>query len=174
MKDEIFDVVDENDQVIRQATRHEIHQKKWRHRAIHILIFDSQHRLFLQKRSLTKDSHPGKWDSSCSGHLDAGETYEIAAQRELKEELDVTWPISSADSVLYLPASSATDQEFIKVFRLFHSGPFQWNAEEISEGQFFEMAYLQQWIAQEPKNFATAFRTIFQKFLTACDHSPTV
>jgi isopentenyl-diphosphate delta-isomerase type 1 len=174
MKEEIFDVVDENDQVIRQATRREIHQKKWLHRAIHILIFDSQQRLFLQKRSLTKDSHPGKWDSSCSGHLDAGETYEIAAKRELEEELGVALPIASTDSILYLPASSATDQEFIKVFRLFHSGPFQWNAEEISEGQFFEIDYLQQWITQKPENFATAFQTIFQKFLTACDRSSTV
>ncbi|MEZ5406009.1 MAG: NUDIX domain-containing protein [Verrucomicrobiia bacterium] len=62
--------------------RREIHEKKkLLHRAIHIFIFDSANRLFLQKRSLTKDSHPGKWDSSCSGHLDTGETYEIAAQR---------------------------------------------------------------------------------------------
>ncbi|MBX7157994.1 MAG: NUDIX domain-containing protein [Verrucomicrobiae bacterium] len=174
MKEEIFDVVDEKDRVIGQVTRREIHEKKLLHRAIHIFIFDSRNRLFLQKRSLMKDSHPGKWDSSCSGHLDTGETYAIAAQRELKEELGITFSISTADRILYLPASEATDQEFIQVFRLMHPGPFQLHPEEISEGQFFEIHHIQQWIEKKPEDFATAFHTIFHKFLTACDHSSTV
>ena len=43
--------------------------------------------VLLQKRSLWKDRQPGKWDSSAAGPLDAGESYEEAAVRELKEEL---------------------------------------------------------------------------------------
>ena len=164
MTEEWFDVVDENDQVIRQATRQEVHHQKWRHRAVHILVFQNEKaqalKLFLQKRALTKDSHPGKWDSSCSGHLDAGETYEMAAQRELKEELGLS--ITSLELLTYLPASATTDWEFIKIFRIFHSGPFQLNPQEISEGKFFEIAQIQKWIDQKPKDFATAFRTLFQ------------
>ena len=42
-----------------------------------------------QKRSLTKDSNPGCWDLSSAGHLDAGDTREEAAVRELSEELGI-------------------------------------------------------------------------------------
>lgn len=160
MAEEWFDVVDNKDQVIRQATRQDVHRQKWRHRAVHILIVENQ-RLFLQKRVLTKDAHPGKWDSSCSGHVDAGENYEMAAQRELQEELGLTLPHETLELLTYLPASDATDWEFIKIFRTSHSGPFQLNKHEISEGQFFTLTHIQTWIEQKPEDFATAFRTIF-------------
>lgn len=166
MTEEWFDVVDEKDQVIRQATRQEVHRQKWRHRAIHILVMqnkgDKDENLFLQKRALTKDFHPGKWDSSCSGHLDAGEDYERAAQRELQEELGLTLPVTTLEFLTYLPASNITDWEFIKIFRVYHPGPFQLNANEISEGQFFKISHIQTWIEQKPEDFATAFRTLFQ------------
>src|SRR5271154_1139776 len=85
--DELFDVVDLDDQVIGQAPRREVHARKLLHRAIHVLVHDPNGHLFLQRRSLTKDSDPGCWDASCTGHVDAGEDYLIAARRELGEEL---------------------------------------------------------------------------------------
>lgn len=57
------------------------------HRAVHIYVFDSAQNIYLQKRSLTKSIQPGKWDTSVGGHVDAGETFEQAAYREMKEEL---------------------------------------------------------------------------------------
>ena len=45
--------------------------------------------ILLQKRSQTKDSFPGCLDTSSAGHLDAGEDFDAAARRELKEELGV-------------------------------------------------------------------------------------
>jgi hypothetical protein len=47
-----------------------------KHRAVHILVFNARGQVFLQKRSLKKDLHPGVWDSSTSGHLDTGEDYD--------------------------------------------------------------------------------------------------
>ncbi|MDP7586167.1 MAG: NUDIX domain-containing protein, partial [Verrucomicrobiota bacterium] len=82
MGEEIFDVVDANDQVIGQKTRSEVHRLGLRHRAIHLLVFNAEGELFLQKRSTKKDCFPGTWDSSVSGHVDAGETYDACAQRE--------------------------------------------------------------------------------------------
>ena len=38
--DEIFDVVDERDEVIGQEQRSEVHRKGLRHRAVHILFFN--------------------------------------------------------------------------------------------------------------------------------------
>src|SRR5688572_31217226 len=87
MAEEIFDVVNERDEVIGQKPRSEIHRLKLKHRAVHVLVFNSKGQLFLQKRSMTKDCFPGTWDSSASGHLDCGEEYDACARRELREEL---------------------------------------------------------------------------------------
>jgi len=61
----------------------------WVHRAVHLLLFDPAGNLLLQKRALTKDIQPGKWDTSVGGHLDPGEDFETAVHRELAEELGI-------------------------------------------------------------------------------------
>src|SRR5437773_10117857 len=87
MPEEIFDVVNEHDEVIGQKPRSEIHRLKLNHRAVHVLVFNSRGELFLQKRSMKKDCFPGVWDSSASGHLASGESYDACAVRELREEI---------------------------------------------------------------------------------------
>ena len=67
---ELFDVVDEHDRVIGVEPRGVVHARDLRHRAVHLFVFNAAGELFLQKRSAWKDRHPGKWDSSASGHLD--------------------------------------------------------------------------------------------------------
>src|SRR5438477_9406801 len=87
--EEWFDVVNDRDEVVGRPTRREVHARGLLHRAVHVLVFDANGRIFLQKRSMKKDMSPGLWDSSCSGHLDAGEDYDAAATRELGEEIGV-------------------------------------------------------------------------------------
>ena len=63
MNNELLSVVDENDRVIDTRPRYEIHAKGLRHRAVHILVFNQQDVLFLQKRSMKKDLNKGLWDT---------------------------------------------------------------------------------------------------------------
>lgn len=83
-------MVNEQDAVIGRRPRSEVHRLDLRHRAVHVLLFNSRGELFLQQRSLSKDNWPGVWDSSASGHLDSGEDYDPCVLRELQEELGVT------------------------------------------------------------------------------------
>ena len=69
---EIFDIVDVEDKVIGRASREEVHRQGFLHRSTHLLVFDDKGRVLLQKRSIEKDTFPGKWDSSVSGHVDSG------------------------------------------------------------------------------------------------------
>src|SRR5258708_25071344 len=92
MNDEIFDVVNDRDEVIGQACRAEVHRTGLKHRAVHLLIFNARGEIFLQKRSLKKDNFPGVWDSSSSGHLDQGEAYDACVLREVWEELGIKLP----------------------------------------------------------------------------------
>ena len=87
MPEEMFDVVDEQDRVLRQAPRSVVHAKHWLHRASHIFVFNSKDELLVHRRSATKDECPLLCTSSASGHLAAGEDYSTAAVRELEEEL---------------------------------------------------------------------------------------
>jgi isopentenyldiphosphate isomerase len=87
MSEEIFDVVNERDEVIDAKPRSYVHANGLLHRAVHVLVFNSRGEIFLQKRSMKKDRQPGVWDSSCSGHVDSGETYDETAGRELREEI---------------------------------------------------------------------------------------
>ena len=62
MPEEIFDVVNERDEVIDQKPRGEVHARGLLHRAVHVLVFNSRGEIFLQKRSVKKDRQPGVWD----------------------------------------------------------------------------------------------------------------
>src|SRR3974390_3521401 len=87
MPEDIFDVVNERDEVIGRAPRKEVHARGLWHRAVHVLVFNARGEVFLQKRSMLKDTAKGQWDSSSSGHLDSGEEYDACAVRELREEI---------------------------------------------------------------------------------------
>ena len=161
MPEEIFDVVNERDEVIDAKPRREVHRLGLLHRAIHVLVFNSRGELFLQKRSLTKDREPGKWDSSTSGHVDSGEDYDACAVRELREEIGLT--VAKAPERLFkIDACPETDAEFVWVYRCRAEGPFQLHPDEIECGGWFAPEKITHWIAGKPADFAGAFRLIWQ------------
>jgi len=158
--EEFFDVVNERDEVVGRASRREVHARRLRHRAVHVLVFDRAGRVFLQKRSMKKDMSPGKWDSSSSGHLDAGEDYDAAAVRELGEELG--WRTAVPPERWFrVEACVETGEEFVWVYRLRGDGPFALNAEEIESGGWFTPGEITAWTQAQPEDFAPAFRLIW-------------
>ena len=46
---EIFDIVNDNDEVIGSASRDEVHKRGLKHRSVHLLIFNKQGSVLLQK-----------------------------------------------------------------------------------------------------------------------------
>ncbi len=162
MSEEIFDVVNERDEVVDHRPRREVHRLKLLHRAVHVLVFNSKGELFLQKRSMLKDSHPGTWDSSSSGHLDQGESYDDCSIRELREEIGLR--VSTPPRRLFkIDACEETGQEFVWVYRCESEGPFVLQVEEVSEGAFFAPDHIDRWIAERPEDFAPAFPYIWKR-----------
>ena len=172
MSEEIFDVVNERDEVVGQNTRREVHARGLRHRAVHVLVFGSDGRIFLQKRSMTKDTFPGVWDSSASGHLDSGEDYDACAVRELREELGLLIEAPLA-RLFKIAACAETGQEFCWVYRLASEGPFVLQPEEIERGEWFERGQVTDWVEKRPQDFASAFVLIW-KSLTAGGGFPSL
>jgi 16S rRNA (adenine1518-N6/adenine1519-N6)-dimethyltransferase len=161
---ERFPVVDDQDRLLGEAPRAEVHGNNLRHRAVHILVFNGSGELFLQKRSRWKDRHPRLWDSSAAGHVDAGEDYDVAANRELREELGVDAVLTR---VAKLSASEQTGQEFIWLYQARHDGPFELARSEIEHGEFFPTDVVSDWLQARPDDFAPGFVECWQAFREA-------
>jgi isopentenyldiphosphate isomerase len=166
MTEEIFDVVNEQDEVIGQQPRREVHRLGLMHRAVHVLVFNAAGQVFLQKRSLKKDRQPGLWDSSASGHVDAGEDYDACAVRELREEIGLCVP-AAPPRLFKLSAGLETDQEHVWVYRCEGEGPFRLEPEEIEGGDWFAREEVTRWMAERPQDFAGAFIVIWQRLYHA-------
>jgi isopentenyldiphosphate isomerase len=163
MSEEIFDIVNERDEVVGQNTRREVHARKLWHRAVHVLVFNARGEVFLQKRSMQKDTAAGLWDSSSSGHLDSGEDYDVCAVRELREEIGLR--LSQTPQRLFkIGARKETGWEFCWIYRCESEGPFELHPDEIEAGEWFAPEKVSSWVAERPQDFASAFRLGWEKY----------
>ena len=170
MSEEIFDVVNERDEVIDRKSRSEVHARGLRHRAVHVLVFNSRGEVFLQKRSMKKDRQPGIWDSSSSGHVDSGEDYDACAVRELREEIGLT-NAKPLEKLFKIDAARRRTRNFW-IYRCESEGPFQLHPDEIETGGWFAPEKVTSWIAERPQDFASAFRLVWQKYLATESQRP--
>ena len=153
--EEIFDVVDEADEVTGQATRREVHEKGLLHRAVHVFVVNRHGELLLQKRSRFKDVHPDLWDSSVAGHLDSGESYEAAVIRELGEEMGITGV--PAKEIGRIAPCEATGWEHVRLFLVRWDGTPRFPYGEVEAAMWMTPDTLGQWIAANPGDFASGF-----------------
>lgn len=152
---EIFDVVNEEDEVTGTSTRAEVHAGGLLHRAVHVFVFNKRGDILLQRRSLLKDAHPGVWDSSVSGHLDSGEGYEAAAVRELEEEMGICG--AEIEEIARVKACPATGWEHVRLYRTRHDGSLRYPCAEIDAAMWFPVAEVEAWVANRPEDFASGF-----------------
>jgi isopentenyl-diphosphate delta-isomerase type 1 len=163
MSEEIFDVVNERDEVIGRAPRSEVHRRKLNHRAVHVLVFNARGELYLQKRSMQKDCFPGAWDSSAAGHLGQGEAYDACAMREVREELGVQLA-EVPERLFKVEACADTGHEFVWVYQCRHEGPFTLHPEEIERGGWFTPAAVSEWMRAKPSEFASGLVLIWRRW----------
>lgn len=138
--EEMFPVVDEEGNIISVATRGECHGgSKLLHPVVHLHLFNSKGELYLQKRPEWKDIQPGKWDTAVGGHVDLGESVEMALHREVEEELGVT--DFTPERITHYVFESAREKELVFVHKTVYDGEVRpsaetdggrfWSAEEI-------------------------------------------
>jgi isopentenyldiphosphate isomerase len=133
---EVFDILDDDGNVIGQATRVECHSGSFLlHPVVHVLVFTSDGRLYLQKRSYRKDIQPGKWDTSVGGHVSTGEALEHAVSREAEEELGIRG--TDFERLYSYIMTSDIERELVTTFRCFWDLPVHFPLDEIEEVQVF-------------------------------------
>ncbi len=159
--EEIFDVVDQRDRVIAQASRNKVHRQGLLHRAIHVFVFTECGEMFMQRRSMNKDAAPGLWSSSCSGHVDAGENYKQAALRELNEEIGLTLSSEQMQLRLTISPCLATENEFVRLYHCQAEAPLCLDPREVMDGRWLPKAQLDEWIIEESDHFTPAFLQLY-------------
>ncbi len=157
--------VDENDKVIGEGTKEEAWEKGIIHRIARIFLFNSKGELLIQKRADHLTSVPGLWDSSAAGHVDNGEEYQQAAERELSEEVGIAdIPLIERDKFFTdeKDESDKIKKRFNMIYSATYDGDIKQNAEEVSEIRWIEPKVLAQWMEKNPADFTAGFRMNFK------------
>lgn len=132
---ELFDLVNLDDRVIGHVRRGEAHRNPALiHRSVQILVFASDGRLLLQRRSTEKDLFPGYYCASASGHVASGEEYATTAERELIEELGISAPLTYIGKTL---VQSEPETEITALYATISDGPYLFHPTETNGGRLF-------------------------------------
>jgi isopentenyl-diphosphate delta-isomerase type 1 len=146
---ELFYWVNENDQVLGSISRKAAHADRSKiHRSVFIILQNDQQEVLLQKRSLKKDTHPGKWTVAASGHVTFGQTYDEAAYRELAEEIGVHGVELKLVKKHYFAMQN--EQEIASIYTgHFNEIPTNIDADEVSEVRWLTLSQLQEWFSKD-------------------------
>ncbi len=161
---EWFPVVDENGNEISRATRETCHDGKSKllHPVVHFHLFNDAGELFLQKRAMTKDLLPGKWDTSVGGHVSPGENVEEALKRETEEELGLK--IFKYEFTVKYIWESPREKELVYSFTGTSAESPVLNEDEIDDGRFWTLKEIMTKIGKDifTPNFEFEFGMLFK------------
>ena len=132
-----------------------------------VLLFNSKNELVMQKIAAHK-KWGGLWTYSAAGHVDAGEDYEDAAKRELKEEMGIDAKIKYW--VAALPVIRDGKQvAFHRVFVAQSDGKIVPDKNEVAEVRLVSLPELYKEIAQNPGLFFNEFLAAINQYREKID-----
>ncbi|HQR26961.1 MAG TPA: NUDIX domain-containing protein [Nocardioides sp.] len=133
------------------APRSRMRAENLRHAATAVVVRDPAGRVYVHRRSATKDLYPGRRDFAAGGVVAAGEDPADAARRELAEELGV-----SGVALVDLGAGDYADghtRVHAFCFTVTWDGLIRWQPEEVVHGEWMEPAALLVAVREEPEDF---------------------
>ena len=163
MKDnseEMFPLVDEEGNITGAASRGECHNgSKLLHPVVHLHVFNSRGELYLQKRPEWKDIQPGKWDTAVGGHIDLGESVEMALKREAREELGIE--DFTPQLLTHYVFESDREKELVFAHKTVYDGVIT-PSEELDGGRFWTLDEIRNHIGQNvfTPNFESEFKSL--------------
>jgi 8-oxo-dGTP pyrophosphatase MutT (NUDIX family) len=144
--EEMVEIVDQDNHSLGGRTRGQMRAEGLTHRATYVLVMNHEDQFFVQKRTTTKDIYPGYWDLAAGGVVQAGESYEEAAARELREELGIGGELTFLFDHYY---QDNGNKVWGRVFLCRHHGPFLLQESEIEYGRFMGVDEVQRLGQQE-------------------------
>lgn len=140
---ELIEIVDKYGNFTGEVMEKEIaHDQNLLHNEVAVFVINDKKQVLLQKRSATKRFNPNKW-ALCAGHVDAHESLESAAIREIKEEIgidvsvDNLYPFGEREFTIRESNSHITYFYYIKSNK--EETDFVIQKEELSEVKWFDI-----------------------------------
>ena len=164
MTEELVGLVDEEGRVVGSAPRSVVRRDNLRHAATAVLLRDPDGRIYLHRRSDTKDWAPGHWDAAAGGVIAAGEEPPASAERELEEELGVSGvDLRALGTHLF---EDDTTRCFEHAFEAVWDGPLRHQPEEVVEGRWVTLAELGAVLADPTMPFVPDTRQLLGRLAT--------
>lgn len=135
-------LVDESGNVNGSAPRSQVHNgSKLLHPVVHMHLLNRNKAILLQKRPMSKQIQPGKWDSAVGGHISVGETLEQALKKEAFEEIG----LADFSAKMYKVYKWETDveAELVYLFISFDFKNFKVHSDEVEEVRFWTKSQIE-------------------------------
>ncbi len=161
MTGELVDIVDNDDNIVGQATWDEMHEKNLIHRAANVFVFNSKGEVFVHRRAVRLPLYPGMWDVKLGGVVKAGESYENAAKREIEEEGGIK--NAKIEFLFSTQFRSKHNNNNRKVFKCIYNDKMRLQKEEVESGKFVMMAEAKKMMAEGKLSPSGEF--VFKEFL---------
>ena len=164
-------IVNEKDEPAGEAAMYDAYDQGLIYRIVYVVVEDEAGRILLQKRSQKVATSPNCWDISVGGHVDAGEPYEAAAERELREELGFTEPVKLQTLSKFYEESEVNNwllKRFNTVFKVVLKADAKFNPhpDEVSEVKWLDVDSIKRLIAEHPDQVASGLVTCIQQYFT--------
>lgn len=168
--EEYFAVVNGKDEYIYSTKSKKIlHKHKLLHRGIHIFIETVDNKLVIQKKAPGTENE-NTWSSAVSGHVRYGESYRIAARRELEEELGISIDMYGNDlkEEFKIKPSKKTANEFVVLFSYIMNTDkdvIKLESDEVSEVKILPKSMIVEDIRNNSSKYSPAFLVLMEKYL---------
>ena len=158
-------LVNENNEVLGLMPKIEAHEKGLLHRAISILLYNSSGEMLIQQRAKTKYHWPLIWSNAVCSHPRENENFQEAAQRRLKEELNINSSLVEIYRFIYKATDEQTgliEHEYDVVFKGVYDDDVPFNPDEIESIRWIALDKLSQEIESQPERFSFWFKEILK------------
>ncbi|RKT77319.1 aminoglycoside phosphotransferase (APT) family kinase protein [Terracoccus luteus] len=163
---------DDDGRVVGSADRSRVRAENLRHGATAVVVRDRLGRVYLHRRTTTKDVYPGLLDLAAGGVLQVGEDPDAGAVREAEEELGV----HGVPLVRLGEADYADDDTCYRAFLYTadYDGPIVWQPEEVSWGTWSTVQALVELLETRPGEVVPDSRALWLGRLRewAADRAP--
>lgn len=160
-------LVDKNNKKIGVEEKIKAHKEGKLHRAFSIFIFNSKGELLIQQRAKTKYHSENLWSNSVCSHPRPNESYIMATQRRLKEELGFTCKLKKSFCFIYNTGfqNGLTENEYDCVFTGKFDGKPKLNKKEVSNYKWVSIKDLKQDIKKNPNKYTIWLKIVLNKIV---------
>ena len=157
-----YDLVNFQDSLIKAGTKEDARKLKLFTKSVHIWLINKRGEIMISKRSPKMKTYANQITSSAGGHVEKGESYKVAAKRELKEELGITTPLKDLGR---FDVITSKERAIHHLFIGKLDTKISPDSNEISSYSFLSLKALTRDIALHPRKYCKPFHEAFKYYL---------